>query len=268
MLLTLPVLTTLGNFFGTIETSFIGRRDIGTFLTATRICDLCFDFDEFRFSWFYSPHLELPEKLIRFLEAYDAGAFFINTDKAILKTKTNTLFKKGLWLQPSIPPVEFKGHIVDYHLSLFVGTEVIPYRQFPKFKLPPSNKRFPAPYFVIHPGSGSPKKNMPLEKFLEIADIQSLELKAKPVFLIGPAERSSEFRELTAQNVVYDNLDLIEAAHLLVNSLHYYGNDSGITHLAALLGIPTTAFFKNDNIQRWSPWGKQVRVLTFESSVT
>jgi len=41
----------------------------------------------------------------------------------------------------------------------------------------------------------------------------------------------------------------------------YIGHDSGITHLAAMLGAPTVALFKGSNADQWSPLGPDVRVI-------
>lgn len=55
-------------------------------------------------------------------------------------------------------------------------------------------------------------------------------------------------------------LSLLKAASL------YLGHDSGITHLAALLGVLTIAIFMNSNPAQWAPLGPDVTVISnFES---
>jgi ADP-heptose:LPS heptosyltransferase len=39
------------------------------------------------------------------------------------------------------------------------------------------------------------------------------------------------------------------------------GNDSGITHMAAALGVPTVAIFGPSDPRVWSPRGKRVTVV-------
>jgi heptosyltransferase-3 len=41
----------------------------------------------------------------------------------------------------------------------------------------------------------------------------------------------------------------------------YLGHDSGITHLAAMLGIPTVALFTESNAVQWHPLGPAVQVV-------
>jgi ADP-heptose:LPS heptosyltransferase len=45
----------------------------------------------------------------------------------------------------------------------------------------------------------------------------------------------------------------------------YLGNDSGITHLAALLGVPTLALFGASDPAVWHPVGKAVKVIAARS---
>jgi hypothetical protein len=55
--------------------------------------------------------------------------------------------------------------------------------------------------------------------------------------------------------------DLLDLAYFLAGARAYIGNDSGITHLAAALGIPTVALFGPTNPAIWGPRGKHVRIL-------
>jgi heptosyltransferase-3 len=55
--------------------------------------------------------------------------------------------------------------------------------------------------------------------------------------------------------------DLFELARFLAGARAYIGNDSGITHLAAAVGIPTIALFGPTDPAVWSPRGKKVKVI-------
>jgi ADP-heptose:LPS heptosyltransferase len=88
---------------------------------------------------------------------------------------------------------------------------------------------------ILHPGSGSPRKNWPY--FQELA----LSLRMKPG--------------------IPEGLTLVEVSHLLRHSRAYIGNDSGITHLAAFLGVPTVALFGPTDPRTWGPIGRRSRVI-------
>ena len=105
-------------------------------------------------------------------------------------------------------------------------------------------------HIILHPGSGSAKKNWP--HFLELA-----ERLGNAQFLIGPAESNFDterFRRIEA-------LSLSDVFELLRIARTFVGNDSGITHLAAYLGCPTIAIFTSTDPVIWGPIGRRVRIL-------
>ncbi len=118
----------------------------------------------------------------------------------------------------------------------------------------PAIPRLPVPrrdggYAVIHPFSGSPRKNWPLESFREVAR----RLPFPVCWCAGPEE------ELEGA-VRFD--DLYELACWLAGARLYIGNDSGITHLAAAVGTPVVALFVASDPAVWAPRGPNIRIFT------
>lgn len=106
---------------------------------------------------------------------------------------------------------------------------------------------------VIHPFSGSPRKNWPLACFEEIARGSPLPVE----WTAGPDEpldRATRFE------------NLLDLARWLAGAALYIGNDSGITHLAAAVGIPVIALFGPTAPEIWAPRGANVTVLRSVSS--
>ena len=110
------------------------------------------------------------------------------------------------------------------------------------------------PYAMIHPFSGSAKKNWPMENYLELAS--RLDLPA--AFTAGPEETLPEG---TPARRFDDAWDL---AVCLANASYYIGNDSGPTHLAAAVGTPTIAIFGPSDPRVWAP--AVARVVTASRS--
>ncbi len=113
-------------------------------------------------------------------------------------------------------------------------------------------------HLIIHPGSGSPKKNAPPELFLEVyrlAEAKGL----NPLFVLGEAEESlskilSDYRTYRVENILLFAKKLKGAAAFL-------GNDSGFTHLASYLGVPTLALFGPTDPAIWKPIGLKTLIL-------
>jgi ADP-heptose:LPS heptosyltransferase len=126
---------------------------------------------------------------------------------------------------------------------------------------------------VIHPGSGGRHKCWHLRNFLSVARMLANE-GAEVVFLLGPAERErfgeSETAEIKRTGTALVNLTLADVLAVLGCARGFIGNDSGITHLAAALGIRTVAVFgptPDDDIRGqanpvvYGPIGPAVTVL-------
>ena len=118
------------------------------------------------------------------------------------------------------------------------------------------------PVLAMHPGSGSPAKNWSPENFAIVADRACN--RAGVLLISGPAQDGvGEVRRAMkkARPLVAENLSLLQLAALLKRSTAYLGNDSGITHLAAALGLPTVAIFGPTDPAVWGPRGSEVRIL-------
>ena len=112
-------------------------------------------------------------------------------------------------------------------------------------------------FAVIHPFSGSTRKNWPLEKFRAVA--AHLE-RIMPVYWCRGAEDPP-----LPEAVRID--DLYQLACWLAKARVYVGNDSGITHLAAAVGTPVLALFGPTDPAVWAPRGPHVRVVKVKMEV-
>jgi len=117
---------------------------------------------------------------------------------------------------------------------------------------------------AIHVGSGSEKKNWPLENWLKLAG----ELGDRDVvFITGEAEEArgvcrSGFSPSASH---WHSLPLTELAARLTTCAAFFGHDSGISHLAAACGVPSLLLFGPTDPAIWSPPQPWVRVLREES---
>jgi ADP-heptose:LPS heptosyltransferase len=116
---------------------------------------------------------------------------------------------------------------------------------------------------VIFPGSGSPAKNWPVAKLVELA--ATLTNRANVAVVLGPAEDALEpiFRQ--AGVPVLKNLDLPTVAAIARIGSAFVGNDSGVAHLAAAVGASGVTIFGPTDPARWRPRGSgEITVLRRE----
>ena len=125
---------------------------------------------------------------------------------------------------------------------------------------------------VFHPGSGGTAKNHPREFWAALLrNFRGIVSNRAPLaVLLGPAEESclSFYREQFSgdETEIIFSPEIEPLLRLLKSAPLYLGHDSGITHLAAMLGTPTIALFRKSNLQQWKPLGPRVEVIEEESS--
>lgn len=118
-------------------------------------------------------------------------------------------------------------------------------------------------FVLVHPGSGSAHKCLNSETLAGI--IQRLDQQGLfPVVIEGPADLNVVERVLQMSSrrpPILRNLDLTTLAGALVQARVFLGHDSGVTHLAALLGVRTVAVFGPTDPERWAPLGDHVMIV-------
>jgi len=112
---------------------------------------------------------------------------------------------------------------------------------------------------AIHPGSGSPRKNWPRARWLELVD----RLDRPTLLVLGEAERDwlPASRQADPRLHPARDLPLPTLAAALARCRLFLGHDSGVSHLAAAVGTPCLLLFGPTDPAVWAPPGRHVRVL-------
>ena len=198
-------------------------------------------------------------------------SFLSDPSRKVAKRLETCLKNIPVFTYPPFPPKQEDIHVAVYLASCLKesGLPVNPEAAieearkkslFEKNKPPRSQGMI-----VFHPGSGSKKKNCPPEFWIELIKNKDLGIFQRRVLLLGPAEE--EWHELFAKELIGVAVEMVISPdhHVLLSLLKdaslYIGHDSGITHLAGLLGTSTIALFKNSNPFQWTPLGPDVTVV-------
>lgn len=132
--------------------------------------------------------------------------------------------------------------------------------------LPNEKRRVDPSLFAIHCGSGSERKNWPLDRLISLTQALLEEDRSRQILLvIGEADeaRGRELQASLPENRIQlaKNLPLVELARRLQRCACFLGHDSGISHLAAGVGAPSLLLFGPTDPTIWAPQNPQVRVL-------
>jgi ADP-heptose:LPS heptosyltransferase len=237
------------------QITLLGKSQYGVLAQMAALIDEIYDIDKKDSLVFFSE--AEPQKTKEILSSYTHCMLFAKTDSSLVIT-IRKYFSGTILIQDPFPPTGI--HIIDYHFQLIKNFVFSPSRSpiFPPIELYKKKKSFTTAIIVIHPGSGSQKKNWAFSNYLQVA--QRLRNKGLTIIWItGPADTYFSFPAL---DTVYNNRSLSDLVSLLSQSDLYIGNDSGISHLAAASGCAVIALFGPSDPVQWSPRGlKKITVV-------
>ena len=117
---------------------------------------------------------------------------------------------------------------------------------------------------VLHPGSGGRHKCWHIENFTGLAE-SLCSMGFEVLFLLGPAEMerlsNADMSRLRNTAGCATNLPLAQVITLLSCAHAFVGNDSGVTHLAASMGLRTIALFGPTDPAQYAPIGPALKVF-------
>lgn len=120
---------------------------------------------------------------------------------------------------------------------------------------------------LVHPGSGGLHKCVPLERLETAVRTLSENCAVSPAWIIGPDELErfgpEYVRRLERSAPVVFEESISRAADVVAGAAVYAGHDAGMTHVAAMIGVPTIALFGPTDPRVWRPIGHAVEVVSF-----
>ena len=248
--LTLPVARCLMERFTDPELHVLGN---GAMLDVARMSGLFTEERSLDESGFAALYTGAPPGVFLggYFSRYDIVFMFSASPAVKLKEKILAAGARECHVLDPRPPDGWARHITDHLLSI-IGDPGKGYDLKPRGWGKVSDNGVPGcrKGLVIHPGSGSLKKNWPLERFVGLARRVDMPV----TFILGPAEHEKgmgrsipgDFRTVSPQN-------LDELVCLLAGAEMYCGNDSGVSHCAALSGAPSVVLFGSSDPVVWRP---------------
>src|SRR5581483_5412551 len=120
---------------------------------------------------------------------------------------------------------------------------------------------------ALHPGSGAPRKNWPAERFAGLAGrligagwcVRAIQGPADGEAVNAMLESLAPSLRSEIRVVIPNDID--DLAATLATAGVFVGNDSGVSHVAAALGVPTVAIFGATDPAVWAPRGARVSAI-------
>lgn len=259
-LVTLPVLSALRERWPDAYLELVGYPHYAELARAAGLVDRVTSLHGARIARLYALDPQLPEDLVAWIRSFDFILTFLHDPEGVVQ---DNLKRAGARTILYTSPTGFRGHVVDHLLKPLESLAIYAAGAAPRLILPVSEPYLRQPYVVLHPGSGSARKNAPLDRFRQLALTLQKARGWVPVFLTGEAD-AAVAAQLVTRPEGWHHLDqrpLLDLVPVLARATFYVGHDSGITHLAAALGTPTLALFGPSDPETWGPRGPQVRIV-------
>lgn len=271
---TLPALDALRRRTPDARLTCLGQFELMQLLAETKAIDTPLSLDYPGLHTLFHPKLPPPQSLVAFLQGFDLALSWMRGSAEVFPQRLAGLGLKTIFHPGPFPPLPGSGPASRYYAEPLIQLGIKLESERPCLPLTTEQKRawlsrhpelLAAPYVVIHPGSGSPRKNWPAENFAALAQALWKRFGGKLVVLQGPADEEAVAKMVQAAAgfplAVKSSLSLRELAALLAGASLVVGNDSGVSHLAGAVGAPIVAIFCATDPAIWGVLQPQARNL-------
>ncbi len=260
-IVTLPALRALRHRWPDAHLEVIGYPHVARLAEWFGIANRVRSLDEARIARYFAENAQIREEDQIYFSSFDIVISYLHDPDEILSEN----FKRfGVEIIINASPLVRDRHAIDHLLQPLESLAIYP-GDLPPSPLLPEHRRQRAeePWIALHPGSGGKNKCWPIDRFVELARHIAQHTTYKPVFITGDVEREL-IPDLDAQLKSFDRLHqlpLTELAGQLAGASAFVGNDAGISHLSAALGVPTLALFGPTDPALWAPRGPRVEIV-------
>ena len=262
-ILTLPALAALRRQFPQTHLTVLGYPQIAALAELGGYAHETRSIEARALAGFFARNGTLDPALQEFFGGFNIIISYLYDPDEIFQTNVRRCTQAQFIAGPHRPNEAENIHATDVflkpleRLAIFNG-DAVP-------RLPLNSQPSTLNTLAIHPGSGSEKKNWPEEHWGALLRRVVAET-GWPVLLVG-GEAEVERLQRLASLVPVERLEvclhrpLPEVACRLAACRAFLGHDSGITHLAAAVGLRGVALWGETNAAIWHPGGEGFELL-------
>jgi heptosyltransferase-2 len=223
-------------------------------------------------SRFFAKDSEISEELAGYFEAFDLVISYLYDPDSIFENNLRRCGVRHVVLGRG--KLEQHKHAAEQLAEPIESLGIEVSDLAPKFFPSPADQHFAQeflcdqarPLLAFHPGSGSERKNWPLQNWIELGNrLLAIERFGGSILVIGGEADDVQMAKLQAvwskPRVRFaKGLALPHLGALLQDSV-FVGHDSGISHLAAAAGARCVLLFGPTDPDVWAPRGENVHVI-------
>jgi heptosyltransferase III len=278
-ILALPALGAIRKVFPRARSAIMGYPRILELVQDRFYAEDIFSVDQKGMASFFIREGTLDLTLSQFFKAFDLIVVFGKDGEGTVIGNLRRVCQGQILSISSFPAWDEKVHLTDYLLKQFGRYGIVASESIPRLHLKASDREWARNFWkskgvspeerskviIFHPGSGSKKKVWPLDRFSRVARTLQDRLGSRMLIVLGPAEGAEARKAFegvgTDSPFLAKGLTLLQLAAAMEGCWFFIGNDSGVSHLAAALGLPTLAIFGPTDQRVWSPRGEKTFVV-------
>ena len=263
-ILTLPAIAALHRQFPTAQLEVLGYPHIAQLAFAGGLADRVQPIEARGLAGFFARGGELAPDLVDYFSRFDIILSYLYDPDAIFQTNVVSCARGQFIAAPHRPEENELVHATKVYLKPLERLAIFDADPVPRLGLVSQPSTF-NPQLVLHPGSGSESKNWPEAKWAELL-ARLVEESDFNLLLVGGEAEGQRLRRLAeklppARCQVARSLPLADLAVRLQSGVAFIGHDSGISHLAAALGLACVVLWADTVEEIWRPQGRNVVVV-------
>ncbi len=270
-ILTLPAIALLREAYPGNHVEILGYRHIVAIAEGRGLADASRSIEHAALSRFFVPGSDLPEDWVEYFGSFHQVISYLFDPDRFFESNLRRCGVKNLIVgEPRIDPA---GRHAAEQLAQPLESLALFYDGSPLRWEPAEEDHRQAAallgaggqdWIAVHPGSGSSKKNLPVQFWVKtLGTILSKRPQTRFVLVGGEAD----FANLGALQAALPMESFVEAKNLplpvlgaaLQRCKWFLGHDTGVSHLAALAGTRCELFFLSTDPEIWAPRGSHVR---------
>jgi heptosyltransferase-2 len=263
-ILTLPALTALRRQFPGTQIEVLGYPKTVALALQAGLADRVQHIEARPLAGFFARHGELSSDWRNYFSDFNIIISYLYDPDEIFRLNVARCSSAQFIQGPHRPVEAEKIHATKVFLKPLERLAIYDAEFVPELRIPAAAARN-STTVAFHPGSGSESKNWPESKWKKLLGDLAIRTNLEFLLIGGEAEGSRLERLASGLDAarlrIAQNLPLADLAVQLQACAGFVGHDSGITHLAAALGLPCLALWAHTEQSVWQPLGRHVTIL-------
>jgi heptosyltransferase-2 len=263
-ILTLPAIAALRRQFPQAYLEVLGYPHIAQLAVTGGLVDRVQPIEARGLAAFFARGGTLEPDLVDYFSEFDLVISYLYDPDEIFKTNVIRCLVKQFIVGPHRPDEADRIHATKVYLKPLERLAIFDADPIPRLALDARPSTLDK-VLALHPGSGSEKKNWPETKWAGL--IQQIAATTNwNLLLVGGEAEGERLQRLAgamppARCSIAQGLPLAELAQRIQSGMAFVGHDSGITHLAAAVGLPCVVLWPDTLEEVWRPQGERLVVL-------